>query len=65
MQNEEFDPLETDLDLASLKKELIQPKLTPDQLQSALQRYVEEMSPEPISIFSVAATVAILVQGAA
>lgn len=44
MQNEEFDPLETDLDLASLKKELIQPKLTPDQLQSALQRYVEEMS---------------------
>lgn len=41
MENETF---ESDLDLESLKKDLIKPKLTSDQLQAALQHYVEGMS---------------------
>ena len=41
MENEAPGP---ELDLDSLKKALIKPRLTPDQLQAALQRYVDGMS---------------------
>ncbi len=41
MKNDDFD---VNLDLDALKRELSQPKLTPDQLQQALQRYVDALS---------------------